>query len=219
MAVTNLASGAVITGFSYPVVAAYTFQSGSVTYSSAQTLARGVSVSPSIETQGGADNTFYANNAAAEEAPQKFRRGTATFTVDGLLRNAESLILGVVTSSTSTVSSSSVTIYENDDDQNIPYVGVGYVVRRMSAGQVFYQAVVYPKARFAQFTPGAATEGDDIDWQTTEIEATLLRDDSSKHCWQKVSEPLDSELKAYNTVLVLLGGTEAAAVPGNGAQS
>lgn len=219
MAVSHLASGAVITGFSYPVVAAYTVSSGTITYSSTQILARGVSVSPSIETQGGTDNTFYANNAAAEEAPQKFRRGTATFTVDGLLRAAEDLILGVVTSTATTVGTATVSVFENDDDQEIPYVGVGYVIRRQSAGEVFYQAVVYPKTRFAQFTPGAATEGDDIDWQTTEIEATLLRDDSAKHCWQKVSEPLATELEAYNTVLVLLGGSAAAAVPGNGAQS
>ena len=84
MAVTGLASGAVITGFGFPVVAKYTVTTSGVTYTSGQDLARGVSVSTSIETLG-EDNIFYANNESAEVAPLRFRRGTATLTVDGLL--------------------------------------------------------------------------------------------------------------------------------------
>lgn len=219
MALGSFASGAVITGFSYPIVAIYANNGGTVSYSNGQILARGVSVSPSIETVGGADNTFYANNGAAEEAQQRFKSGTATFTVDGLLRDAEALILGLPAERSLTVGSDTVKMQDYNDDQAIPYCGVGYVIRRQSAGQVFYQAVIYNKVRFAQFTPGAETEGDDIDWQTTEIEATLLRDDSAKHCWQSVSEPVETELEAYNAVRVSLGLTAAEAVPGNGAQS
>lgn len=217
MAVSGLAQGAPITGFSYPVVAKYAASGGTVSYSDGMILARGVSVAPSIETSGGEDNIFYANNGAAEQAQARFRRGTATFTVDGLLAAAERLILGLPAAGSTTVGSGTVAVTAYGDNQDIPYTGVGYVIRRMSAGVVFYQAVVYPKVRFAQFTPGAATEADDIDWQTTEIEATLLRDDSSNHDWQKVSEPLETELEAYNTVRVLLGLAVATAVPGNGA--
>lgn len=214
MTLGTLANGAVTTGFSYPVVAKYNENGGTVTYSDGLDMARGVSVSVSIETTG-ENNPFYANNAAAEEAPRKFRRGTATITVDGLLRSAENLILGAITPTSLTVGSDSVDMYANDDDQVIPYVGYGNVIRRQSAGEVFYQAVVYPKVRFAQFTPGAATEEDDIDWQTQELEAALLRDDTSKHKWQVVSAPLETELEAYNAVRVFLGLTVATAVPGN----
>lgn len=220
MAVTGLAAGAVITGFSYPVVAKYAAAGGVVTYSDGQLLARGVSVAPSIETTGGDNNVFYANNGAAEEAQRRFRRGTATFTVDGLLRAAEALILGLPAQGSITVSTgTTVAVQSYGDDQNIPYCGVGYIVRRQSAGVVYYQAVVYTKVRFGQFTPGAATEGDDIDWQTTELEATMLRDDTSNHVWQIVSEPLATELEAYNVVRVKLGLAVAAAVPGNGASA
>lgn len=216
MAVTGLANGAVTTGYSYPVVALYNNNGGTVTYSNGMDLARGVSVDPSIETSGD-NNVFYANNAAAEEAQQRFRRGTATLTVDGLLRAAENLILGVTTEESLTVGTATVTMHDNDDDQEIPYVGIGFVIRRQSAGVEFFQAVVYPKARFAQFAPGAATEKEDIDWQTTELEAKLLRDDTAKHRWQRVSDPLETELEAYNTVRVALGLAVATAVPGNGA--
>lgn len=216
MAVTGLANGAVTTGYSYPVVALYNPNGGTPSYSGGMDLARGVSVDPSIETNGD-NNVFYANNGAAEEAQQRFRRGTCAFTVDGLLRAAENLILGVNTTSTVTVGTASVTMHDNDDEQEIPYVGVGYVVRRQSAGVEFFQAVVYPKARFAQFAPSAATEEEDIDWQTTELSATLLRDDSAKHRWQRVSDPLETELEAYNTVRAALGLSAADRVPGNGA--
>ena len=180
MAVTGLANGAVITGFGFPVVATYSATGTTVTYSNGQDLARGVSVSTSIETLG-EDNVFYANNEAAEVAPLRFRRGTATLTVDGLLVAAEKLILGLPTARSLTVGSDTVAMEDYGDDQQIPYCGVGYVIRRQSAGVEFYQGVVYTKTRFSQFEPSAETQGEDIDWQTTELEATLLRDDSAKH--------------------------------------
>ena len=216
MAVTGLASGAVITGFGLPVVAKYTVSSGTVTYTSGQDLARGVSVSTSIETLG-EDNVFYANNEAAEVAPLRFRRGTATLTVDGLLVAAEKLILGLPDARSLTVGSATVSMEDYGDDQEIPYCGIGYVIRRQSAGVEFYQGVVYTKARFSQFEPGAETQGEDIDWQTTELEAMLLRDDTSKHNWKSVTAPLETALEAYNAVRVSLGMSVAAALPTNGA--
>lgn len=216
MAVTGLASGAVITGFGYPVVAKYAASGSTVTYSNGQDLARGVSVSTSIETLG-EDNIFYANNEAAEVAPLRFRRGTATLTVDGLLVAAEKLILGLPNARSLTVGSGTVSMEDYGDDQEIPYCGVGYVIRRQSAGVEYYQGVVYTKARFSQFEPGAETQGEDIDWQTTELEATLLRDDTSKHNWKSVSEPLATALEAYNAVRVSLGMSPAADLPTNGA--
>ena len=216
MAVTGLASGAVITGFGYPVVAKYAASGSTVTYSNGQDLARGVSVSTSIETLG-EDNIFYANNEAAEVAPLRFRRGTATLTVDGLLVAAEKLILGLPNARSLTVGSGTVSMEDYGDDQEIPYCGVGYVIRRQSAGVEYYQGVVYTKARVSQFEPGAETQGEDIDWQTTELEATLLRDDTSKHNWKSVSEPLATALEAYNAVRVSLGMSPAADLPTNGA--
>ena len=206
MAVTGLASGAVITGYSYPMVAKYINTAGTISHSDGMDLARGVSVSVSIETLG-EDNTFYANNGAAEVAPQRFKSGTATLTVDGLLPAAREATVGTDT----------VEWTDYGDDQKIPYVTVGYVIRRQSAGVEFFQAVVFNKCRFAQFEPSAETQGEDIDWQTTELEAKLLRDDSSKHNWKAISEPLATELEAYNAVRVALGLSVATALPGNGA--
>lgn len=210
----DLATGQVVTGFSYPVVAKYSNSGSSVTYSDGMDLARGVSIDPDLETTSD-DNVFYANNRSAESAQARFKLGSLKLTVDGLLVAAEKLIMGLGASSASTVTvgSESVDVIDYGTGQQIPYVGVGAVVRSQSHGIEMFRAVVYPKVRFAQFAVKAETAGDDIDWQTTELNAQISRDDSAKENWQRVSEPLDTELAAYNAVRVMLGMQTAEALP------
>ena len=210
----SLASGQVVTGFSFPIVARYSAEGTTVTYSDGMDLARGVSLDPDIETAGD-DNVFYANNRSAETAQRRFRLGTLNMTVDGLLRAAENLIMGLGANTTSqiTVGDGSVTMNDYGDGQQIPYVGVGAIVRSQSNGVEMFRAVVYPKVRFEQFAVSAETEGEEIDWQTTDLSAQISRDDSPRHNWQRVSDPLETELEAYNTVRVILGLPVASSLP------
>ncbi len=215
---STLASGMVVTGFGFPVVALYNNNGGTVSYSNGRDLARGVSVSPNIEMAND-DNIFYANNRAAESAKQRFRRGTADLTVDGLLRASEKMIMGIPETSSEVISIGSgadaptIGVTDYDDGQNIPYTGLGYTVRAQSNGQELFFGVVYTKTRFAQFAVPAATEEEEIDWQTTELSTTLMRDDTPKHRWQRVTDVTDSELIAYNAVRVMLGMEPAAELP------
>lgn len=215
---SDLAVGQVVTGFSCPIVAKYTYSSGEVSYSNGMDLARGVKVDPQIET-GGKENVFYANNRAAESAQKRFKNGTLGLTVDGLLRASENLIMGLGSAATSSVTVgtggtvATYTMTDYGDDQEIPYVGVGVVVRSQSNGIEMFRAVVYPKVRFDQFTVPAETQGEDIDWQTTELSGQLNRDDTSKHNWQRVSEPVETELAAYNIARSVLNMTAATALP------
>lgn len=55
-----MANGRVLTGFSKPYVAEYSASGNTVTYKSGMILARGVSVSLSVEASD--DNIFYADN-------------------------------------------------------------------------------------------------------------------------------------------------------------
>lgn len=210
----KFAAGKVVTGFSCPYVALYDANGGQPNYTQGMKLARGVDVSPEITTQD--DNNFSADNVVAETAPRKFRAGTLSLTVDGLLRTAENLIMGLsATPDTITVGESTVKMYGYGDTQQIPYVGVGLVVRSMSNGIEFFNAHIYTKTRFAQFAVSAATEGDDgIDWQTQALSASLSRDDSAAHNWQLVSEPLATEREAENAVRVALGLTPLTAAAG-----
>ncbi len=170
-----MANGQVVTGFSKPYVAVYTNDETEVTYTNGQILARGVSVSLDVESSD--DNNFYADNITAETAAGTFTSGSVTLTVDGLKAEAEKLLVGLP---------------DADDDgfvaygasQQIPYVGVGFVVRVQSGGVVTYIPIVLPKVVFNNPSLEAATQEDEIDWQTQELEGSILRDDTEEQAWK-----------------------------------
>ena len=175
-----MANGRVVTGFSKPYVAKYTNNDGTTTYSNGMILARGVSVSLDLDSS--EDNTFYADNQAAENAGGVFTGGTVTLTVDGMLETAKRLVYGLPEANTD----GSV---DYGDDAVAPYVGVGYVVRYMSDSAYFYVPTILMKTKFNLPGEEAETQGEEIDWQTTEIVAVVMRDDTKKHVWKRVYEP------------------------------
>lgn len=171
------AAGKVLTGFSLPYVALYGHSGTTVTYSSGQKLARGVSVS--IEPESGDENNFYADNIAAESSPGVFTNGTVKLTVDGLLAAAERLIMGLPTADAQG-------FMHYGDDMSIPYVGIGFICRYMSDGVTTYTPVILRKCRFTSPGTDANTQEEEIDWQTQELSAAILRDDTAKHDWKYV---------------------------------
>lgn len=182
-----MAAGKVLTGFSLPYVALYSANGGTVTYSSGQKLARGVSVE--LEPTVGDNNNFYADNVIAETAGGIMTGGQVTLTVDGLLETAEKLILGLPDADT------------NDwihygDAMSIPYVGIGFICRYQSDGVVTYTPVVLTKARFQTPSLSANTQEEDIEWQTQELVADLARDDTASHDWKLVGEAQTTEALA-----------------------
>lgn len=169
-----MANGQVTTGFSKPYVAKYSHSGTTVSYSNGQALARGVDVTVSPETSG--DNKFYADNAACEEAASKFTNGTITLTVDGLKVAAERLVFGLGTANSGWVA--------YDDTTKPPYVGVGFIARVQSDGVVGFVPTVIPKVVFDYMETTAATQEDEIDWQTQSLSAKIYRDDSANHVWK-----------------------------------
>lgn len=179
-----MANGRVITGYSMPRVALYSESNGTITYTDGMALARGVNVTLTPDDAGD-DNVFYADNQAAERVAGTFNGGTITLTVDGLLDAARKLILGLPAATQETIGGNPVDVYTWDDDQAIPYCGVGWIVRYMQDGVTTYEPHVAMKVRFSNPSENAATQEEDIDWQTTELEATMLRADDAKHSWFK----------------------------------
>ena len=198
-----MANGKVITGYSKPYVALYASNNGSPTYSSAQALARGVSVQLEAET-GDAVN-FYADNVLAESAGGVFTGATATLVVDGLKADARKLIMGLPTATSVTINGSAVDVYEYDDRQVIPYVGIGFIIRYMEAGVTTYQPVVLTKCAFSVDGLEANTQEENIEFQTTELTASVLRDDSANHRWRRIAADQTTEQAAENIVRSLLG--------------
>lgn len=182
-----MANGQVITGFSLPYVALYAESSGTISYSSGQILARGVNVQISVDSTDA--NNFYADNAPAESQAGTFTGGTVTLTVDGLKQTAEKLIMGLPTPG-----QDGFVVY--DDDQAKPYVGIGFIVRYMSGGTTTYVPIILTKCIFDDVPLEAATQEQEIDWQTTELTATILRGDDAKHTWRKVGAGVSTESAA-----------------------
>lgn len=189
-----MAAGKVTIGFSKPYVALY--DASNATYSSGQILARGVGVSAEIESSD--DNIFYADNQAAESDSGRFTGGTVTLTVDGLMTAAEKLIMGLPAAG-----EDGWMAY--DDDQAVPYVGIGFIVRYMSDGVETYTPFVFAKCKFSQIAIDANTMEDEIDWQTQELEATVMRGDDAKHTWKWVGASASSEAAAEEALRAKLG--------------
>lgn len=190
------ANGRVITGFSKPYIANYAASGTTVTYSGGMVLARGVSVSLAPESAD--DNKFYADNVTAETAAGVFTGGTATITVDGLNPDARALAYGLPEAGSDGWTA-------DGDTTNAPYVGIGYIVRYMSGGDVIYVPTVLAKTRLSIPSEEANTQEDQIDWQTTALDFTLMRDDSANHNWRFIGADFTTEEAAEAALKTKLG--------------
>lgn len=198
-----MANGKVLTGFSMPWVALYANSSGTISYSGGIPLARGVSVSMSVEAS--SDNDFYADNVLAETDNQGFSSGTVTLTVDGLKDAARKLIMGLTATKSVTVGTDSTVVFDQyDDTQAIPYVGVGFIARYMEDGVTTYVPYILNKVKFNPDGLDAETQGEEIDWQTQELEGTIMRDDSANHAWKLIGAAQTTEDAAYNAIKAVL---------------
>lgn len=190
------AVGKVITGFSKPYVALYSASGTTVSYSSGQLLARGVSVTASPESSEA--NNFYADNIIAESLAGQFTGGQVTLTVDGLLQDAEKLIQGLPAADENGF------VHYNDSQQK-PFVGIGFVVRYMSDNVTYYTPVVFNKGTFNQIEQAAETQGEEVEFQTTELVFNIMKDDSELHDWRLVGGELTTELAAENAIRTVFG--------------
>lgn len=193
-----MADGKVITGYSKPIVSKYSYNGSAISYSNTMPLARGVEVSIDVDT-GDATN-FYANNTIAEAVAGQFNGATATLTVDGLKDAARDLIAGLVSTGSITVGTTSINTKIYDDLQVIPYVGIGFVVRYMENGVTSYAPVIFPKAQFSPEGLEAATQGESVEFQTTELVATIMRADDANHSWKVIAEDQTAEADAVAAI-------------------
>lgn len=198
-----MANGKVITGYSMPIVAKYTFSDNTISYTNAMPLARGVEVSMEVET-GDATN-FFVDNTIGEAVAGQFNGATATFTVDGLKDAARDLIAGITTKGTILVGDKTVATAVYDDLQVIPYVGIGFVVRYMENGVTTYAPIILPKAQFSPESLNASTQGESFEFQTTDLQATIMRADDANHSWKIVSADQTTEAAAVNTINAYFG--------------
>jgi len=181
------AAGKVCIGFSKPYVALYENEGTTISYTGGRLLARGVDVS--IEPETSDDNAFYADNVQAENDSGTFNGGTLNLTVDGLLQEAEKLIMGLP-------APDDKGWMAYGSSQKVPYVGVGFVAKYRSGGEVTYVPTVLPKVVFNQIQSSHATSEDSVNYQTQALSARIERADDEGQNWKFLGADVETEAAA-----------------------
>lgn len=189
-------NGKVCTGFSKPYIAYYKAAGGVVSYYGGRILARGVNVN--IAPESSDSNKFYADNVEAESAAGIFTGGTATVTVDGLFVSAERMLMGLPETD-----GDGFTAY--GDSAAAPNLGFGYLARYMSGGVTTYVPTILVKTKFNQISSSAATQQEEIDWQTQELTATIMRGEDANHNWKYIGSEYPTEEEAERALQAKLG--------------
>lgn len=172
-------------GVSKPYYALYGNVGNQVSYSDGDVLGKATEVDVSIETS--EDNNLYADNGIAE-ADRAFSGGTLTVSTDDLTQDVSKVILGVTEKALAEIEGITDTEVKEliyDDDMSTPYLGVGFIIKKQRQNVTYWRAVVLTKVMFAVPNDSATTQGETIEWQTPELTATILRDDSEKHMWKR----------------------------------
>lgn len=197
-----LAAGRVTIGFSNPYVALHSVAGKACVYSKARKLARGVDVKLSPTTDDG--NDFYADNTVAESGSGILTGGTLSLTVDGLNPDAEEMIQGIPEKEGGDGG------FEYGDDQQKPYVSVGYIREWKSNGEIGYTFYVVKKVKFAVIEDSASTRSGSANYQTQALSASIYRCADEKHTWKYVSKDFTTEDEALTAMKKLMGVTEEA---------
>ena len=172
-------------GLSKPKYAVYTADNGTVTYNDGGVLAKAIECS--IEINSTEDNNLYADNGIAESV-RMFANGTLTLKTDDLTPEVSAAILGLHTQSVGTiagVTDTNVNEIVYDDRQVTPYLGIGMIVKKIKNGVTMWRGIVLPKVMFSINSDSATTQGESIEWQTPELSATIMRDDTANHQWKR----------------------------------
>lgn len=193
---------AVTTGFSEPYIAKYSNTGTTVSYSGGMKLGRGVSMS--IEVESADDNNFYADDIVAETETGTMTSASATVTVDGMEPEVAAFALGLPAATPENIGESQVDVYDYDDRMNPPFLGLGVLQRVMLNGVQYWVPIVFTKVKMNNPSDEANTQEDQIDWQTQELEMTILRDDSANRRWKRVFERQTTKAAALNIITTYL---------------
>lgn len=187
-----------IKGLSKPICAEYTAAGSVVTYS--EPYAANKAVEYSFEAESADDNDFFADNEVTESAAGKFSSGTLTLKTADLEPALSKKILGLKTAER-TVDGKKITEVIYDDDLRQPDLGFGIVEEHEINGITQYLPIILPKIKFNIPGNAATTRGKEIEWQTREVTAKVMRsaqvDANYNHPWQISPETMfDTEAEA-----------------------
>lgn len=185
-------------GVSKPYYAIYSATGTTVKYTAGGVMGKATEVNVEIESTD--SNNLYGDNGIVE-TDRQFSGGTITVKPDDLSQEVSKAILGLKeqeVDSIDGVTDESVQELIYDDDQNTPYLGVGFIVKKKVGGVLKWRAVVLTKVMFSIPADAATTQGENIEWQVPELSATITRDDSEKHMWKREATfTTEAQAEAY----------------------
>lgn len=185
-------------GISKPYYAVYASSDGAVSYSSGGVLGKATEANITINTTDA--NKLYADNAVAE-SDKSFADGTLTLSTDDLSQEVSKAILGLKEQTMGNISGVTDTDVKEliyDDEQNIPYLGVGMIVKKKVNGVYRWRGIVLTKVMFSIPADAATTQGESIEWQVPSLTATVMRDDSVTHMWKREATfSTEAQAEAY----------------------
>jgi hypothetical protein len=89
----------------------------------------------------------------------------------------------------------------------VPFVGVGYIAKYMSGGEITYVPTVIPKVVFNQISSSHATSEDSLNFQTQALTAQIKRADDADRSWKYLGESQTTEALAEAAIKTKLGIT------------
>ena len=133
--------------------------------------------------------TFYIYTVTREQV-SLFKSGTLTAEIDNDDDTIFAELLG------KTVDEETGVVTSNSEDTPI-YVGFGHIVPKMVGRVKKYKVEFFPKIKFKPFITDAKTKGDNLEFTTPSVEATIFENDNGD--WEKHSV-CDTDTEA-NTLL------------------
>lgn len=123
------------------------------------------------------DNPLRANNGIAETDAQAAAGGTLQLTLDRLKIDAQADLFGLTKETeTVTVGTESVsgTGFDYTGEEEAAVVGVAFIRQKQEEqDRDLHEAVIFSYNTFKTPTDDYATLGENVDWQTPELEATV----------------------------------------------
>lgn len=180
-------------GLSQPYYAKYAYSNSQVSYTGLAKLGKATTVDLALDNK--EPEKLYADNGVAESL-WLFAGATVTLGIDELDLTTAADVLGLSAPSSDVISFT--------DNAVAPYVGLGFIVKKIKAGTVKWRCIVLRKCQFKPIDFSVNTQGETVEFQTPELEAAVLTPDAG--AWQTWGD-YSSEESALTALQTALGGT------------
>lgn len=180
-------------GLSQPYYAKYTATNGTVTYTGLAKLGKATTVDVALDNKD--PQKLYADNGVAESL-WLFSGATVTLGIDELALGVAADILGLTAPGSTEKIAFSV-------DAVAPYVGLGFIAKKVVGGTIKWRVVTFKKCQFKPVDYSINTQAETVEFQTPELEATVLTPDDASS-WQEWGD-YNTEAAALTALQTALG--------------